>query len=79
MKIYFGGDIKKFHTYRKARLINWLAKMELNNDEMNQLGRYLRKQGYLMDNHIVFVTERGPFWFSDNHLYIGGEVIEGIY
>lgn len=74
------GNIVKFYPYRTARLIGWSCYVILNkHDDYQYLRRKLQKAGYDMDNHIVFCTENCNFWWSDNHLYIGGEIVEGEY
>lgn len=73
------GPIKKFYPYRTARLSDWSACVKLGSAEHAYIRRQVEKAGYHMDNHVVFSTENGNFWFSDDHLYIGGTVLLGTY
>ena len=78
-KIRLFGPVKKFYPYRTARLTGWGACVALDTAELSYLRRQVEKAGYQMDNHVVFATECCNFWYSDNHLYIGGSIEEGRY
>lgn len=78
-KVRLFGPVKKFYPYRTAKLSGWGTCVELGSAEYAYIRRAVEKAGYQMDNHVVFSTENGNFWYSDNHLYIGGTVVLGRY
>ena len=78
-KVRLFGPVKKFYPYRTAKLSGWGTCVELGSAEYAYIRRAVEKAGYQMDNHVVFSTENGNFWYSDNHLYIGGTVVLGSY
>lgn len=78
-KVRLFGPVKKFYPYRTAKLSGWGACVELDSAEYAYIRHTVEKAGYQMDNHVVFSTENGNFWYSDNHLYIGGSVVLGSY
>lgn len=73
------GVIHKKYSYRTARLKDWSCCIELNDADTFYLKRRLLKDGFDLDNHIVFSTPNCNYFYSDNKLYIGGEVIKGSY
>lgn len=78
-QIHFPTGIVKFYPYRTARVIPWTLKVELSESDSRRLSRALREAGYEPDNHICFSTEHANFWYSDNHLYTGGPILEEEY
>lgn len=78
-KVRLFGPVKKFYPYRTAKLSGWGTCVELGSAEYAYIRRAVEKAGYQMDNHVVFSTENDNFWYSDNHLYIGGTVVLGSY
>jgi len=78
-KVRLFGPVKKFYPYRTAKLSGWGTCVELGSAEYAYIRRAVEKAGYQMDNHVVFSTETENFWYSDNHLYIGGTVVLGSY
>ena len=79
----FHDKVIKFYPYRTARLKNWGLKIKFDSDkdrfDINEIMDIIQASGFQPDNHIVFCTEVCNFWWSDNILYVGGEVIEGGY
>ena len=78
-KIRIVGTIDKFYPYRTARLEGWCSCIKLEDAETAYIRHKVEKSGYRMDNHIVFSTRDGNFWYSDGNLYIGGKVAVGTY
>ena len=78
MERYFSifGDIVKFYSYRRAMTQNAVCKIQLCDKDFEYLRRKLQKAGHTFDNHIVFCTDTCNFWYTDNHVYVGGEVVE---
>ncbi len=79
----FSDRVVKYYPYRTARLRNWGIKIKLDSEkdrlEIEEIMDTIRDSGFEPDNHVVFCTEVCNFWWSDNTLYIGGEVIEESY
>jgi hypothetical protein len=73
------GVIHKKYPYRTARLKNWACCVELSDADIFYLKHRLLKDGFDLDNHIVFSTPTCNYFYSDNKLYIGGSVIEENY
>lgn len=64
------------YPYRTARLINWTCCIPLSDLDFAYLRRRLLKDGFGLDNHICFSTTHGNFMYSDNRLYVGGEIVK---
>ena len=75
----FADKIIKFYKYRTAKLSNWAIKINLSDDDIEEIRDILEASNYHLDNHIVFATANGNFWFSDRTLYIGGTIKEEVY
>ena len=75
----FADKVVKFYRYRTAMLSNWALKIELSDDDIEEIRDILTASGYKIDNHIVFSTNNGNFWLSDRNLYVGGTIKEGGY
>ena len=79
VKIRLYGEVRKFYPYRSAILVGLNLVIE---DEEGNLAKvvekYLKPQGYRMDNHICWETTTGVcFEYSDHKLYIGSSIKEG--
>lgn len=74
--LYIRGSVTKLYPYRKAMLNNVLCSVRLTDKDFAYLSRKLDKEGFQIDNHIVFSTEYCNYWLTDGRLYIGGEIVE---
>lgn len=79
--ISFYGKITEFYSYRSGRLTNvQMIIDELTDKDKKILSRFLKKNGYELDNHICFKLANGmSIMFSDNKLLIGSEDIRKEY
>lgn len=71
------GVIHVVYPYRSARLANWTCCIPLSDLDILYLRRRLLKNGFGLDNHICFSTTDGNFMYSDNKLYVGGQIVKG--
>ena len=77
--LHIVGAVVKKYPYRTARLNNWQCCLKLADEDIFYLKHRLLKDGFALDNHIVFSTANCNYWYSDGKLYIGGVVAEGNY
>lgn len=73
-KISF-GHITEFYPYRTANVRNRIFSCELNSMEIDELRKRIESRGYKFDNHICWRTAIGCFMYSDNILYVCGDLI----
>lgn len=77
MEVHIYGEITQFYTYRSGLLDGQFAIIEEheNSDIWKWLSIYLNRQGYKMDNHIAFMTDKGiAYAYSDHSLRIGKSI-----
>lgn len=78
-KIRIVGVVERYYPYRTAKLEGWVSCVTLSDAEVAYVRHKVEKAGYKFDNHCVFSTRDGNFWYSDDRLYIGGKVAVGTY
>ena len=69
--------IEKVYPYRTAFIPMCMIDIR-GEDMLNEVEKLFKRSEKKLDNHIVFKIESCPlyFWFTDNELRIGTEVVE---
>ena len=72
------GKIVKFYKYRKATVKNIFCKIEMTKDIYEDIEKWISKNGYKIDNHIVMeIQDKIYIGIADNNILFGTSVIEG--
>lgn len=67
-----GMPITAFYSYRKARV--WGVSLTVTERQKDDIKEYLETNGYKMDNHICWSSDKLHFMYSDGCLFIGTDI-----